>query len=752
MSKNLIIVESPAKVRTIKKFLGKEFNVEASVGHVRDLPVKTLGVDEKSFEPEYRVIPGKEKVVKKLKDAAAKADMVFLAPDPDREGEAIAWHVAELLDGREDDKIRRIQFNEITARAVREALKHPRGLDRDLFNSQQARRVLDRLVGYKVSPILWKKIKRGISAGRVQSVALRIIVEREKERLAFDPKEYWVFKAGLEGKNPPQFETELWKVKGKKADVGSAEQAKALYDKVKDAEWKVAEIAEKERSRGPLPPFITSTLQQEASRRLGFSAKKTMSTAQRLYEGVDLGESGTTALITYMRTDSVRIADEARKAAKEYITETFGKDYYPPKPRYFKSKASAQEAHEAVRPVDPSLAPASLKGGLPKDQLRLYTLIWERFTASQMAAARFHDTTVTVSAADTLWRAKGERVLFDGFMKIYKTGGADRNAELPKLEQGDVLKLAKLEKEQKFTQPPPRYSEASLVKELEDKGVGRPSTYAQIISTLIDREYCRLEEKKFAPTDLGAVVSDLLSEHFPTLMDIKFTANMEESLDKVAEGDVDWVSLLETFTKDFYPKLKKAEEDMARVKKGLETNLKCEKCGRPMVVKFGKAGEFLACSGYPDCKNTKDFKRNQEGEIEILDREPQKPELIGRTCPECGADLAAKRSRQGSRFIGCTAYPDCTYTEPFATGVSCPADVCGGELVEKSSRRGKIFYSCNNYPKCKFALWNPPAQGPCPECGFPVLERKRTKAKGPHLACADKKCKWVLEDGEQGES
>jgi DNA topoisomerase-1 len=746
MSKNLIIVESPAKVKTIKKFLGREYKVEASVGHVRDLPVKTLGVDEDSFEPEYRVIPGKEKVVKKLKDAASGADMIYLAPDPDREGEAIAWHVAELIDGGDHEKVRRIMFNEITARAVREALETPRELNRDLFNSQQARRVLDRLVGYKVSPLLWKKIKRGISAGRVQSVALKIIVEREKERLAFEPKEYWVFKALLEGKNPPAFETELWKVKGKKADVGSAEEAQGLYDRVKEAEWKVQSIDEKERSRGPLPPFITSTMQQEASRRIGFSAKKTMSTAQRLYEGVDLDKSGTTALITYMRTDSVRIANEARDAAKDFIVGNFGKNYYPPKPRYFKSKGSAQEAHEAIRPVDPSITPADVKGKLPSDMQRLYTLIWERFMASQMAAARFHDTTVTVSAADSQWRAKGERVLFDGFMKVYKPSGSSQPMELPKLEEGEVLKLENLDKEQKFTQPPPRYSEASLVKELEDKGIGRPSTYAAIISTLIDREYCRLEEKKFAPTDLGVVVSDMLSEHFPNLMDIQFTANMEESLDKVADGDVDWVSLLKNFTKEFYPKLEKAEEEMARVKKGLETDLKCDKCGRPMVVKFGKAGEFLACSGYPECKNTKDFKRNQEGEIEIQEREPQKTELIGRKCPDCGSDLALKRSRQGSRFIACTGYPDCTYTEPFSTGVSCPEEGCGGELVEKSSRRGKIFYSCKNYPNCKFALWNPPAEGPCPECGFPVLERKKTKARGAHLACANKKCKWVLEE------
>jgi DNA topoisomerase-1 len=734
-------------VKTIKKFLGRDYSVEASVGHVRDLPEKSLGVDEENFQPDYKVIPGKEKVVKKLKDAASKADQVFLAPDPDREGEAIAWHVAELIGG--DDKVRRIQFNEITARAVREALESPRGLNRDLFNSQQARRVLDRLVGYKVSPLLWKKVKRGISAGRVQSVALRLIVEREKERLAFEPKEYWPFKALLEGAEPPPFEAELWKVGGKKADVGSEEEAEKLHERLKAAEFTVQEVAEKERSRSPAPPFITSTLQQEASRRLGYSAKKTMTLAQRLYEGVDIAGS-TTALITYMRTDSVRVANEARDAAKTYIIEHLGKEYYPPKPRYFKSKASAQEAHEAIRPVDVNVAPADLQGRLDPQLLKLYTLIWQRFTASQMAAAKFHDTTVTIKAGDTLWRVKGERVLFDGYLKVYKPAGqAKEQAPLPKLEKGQKLDLKEISKEQKFTQPPPRYTEATLVKELEDKGIGRPSTYAQIISTLIAREYCRMEDKKFAPTDLGVVVSDLLVENFKNLMDVEFTARMEEALDKVAEGKEDWVSLLQGFTRDFYPTLNTAEEQMTRVKAGIETNLKCDVCGKPMVVKFGKAGEFLACSGYPDCTNTKDFKRNQEGEIEIIERAPQQAELIGRQCPKCGAELALKRSRQGSRFIACTAYPKCTYTEPLKTGVSCPAEECGGNLVEKSSRRGKVFYACDNYPKCEFALWNPPVDGPCPECEFPVLERKKTKAKGPHLACANKKCKWVKVEDEE---
>ena len=749
MSKNLIIVESPAKVKTIKKFLGRDYAVEASVGHVRDLPPRALGVDEETFEPEYRVIGGKEKIVNRLIDAASKADAVFLAPDPDREGEAIAWHVAELIKDK-DANMKRIQFNEITARAVREALEHPRELNEDLFNSQQARRVLDRLVGYKVSPLLWKKVKSGISAGRVQSVALRLIVDREKERLAFVPEEYWVLKATLAGETPPPFVTDLLKIDGKKAAVSNAEEAEAVEKTVRENPFKVASVTEKERKRTPPPPYITSTLQQDANRRMGYSAKKTMSAAQRLYEGVELGSRGTTALITYMRTDSVRIADDARDAAKEFILGTYGEKYYPPKARVFKTKSSAQDAHEAIRPVDVAITPEEVRSFLPSDQFQLYKLVWQRFVASQMAAATFWDTTVDVDSGNTSWRAKGERMLFPGYMRAYAGVGdtAPENQEglLPKLEAGQELTLAEFSKEQKFTQPPPRYSEASLVKELEEKGIGRPSTYASIISTILAREYVELVNKRFAPTDLGTVVSDLLTEHFATLMDVGFTANMEEGLDQVAEGKQDWIKLLSGFTKDFYPALEEARSNMKRVKAGLETGLTCEVCGKPMVIKFGRAGTFLACSGYPDCKNTMNFTRNEQGQIEIVEHTRAEPEKTGRSCPDCGGDLVIKKARTGSRFIACNNYPDCSYAEPFTTGVACPK--CEqGELVEKSSRRGKVFYSCNRYPDCDYALWNMPVEKPCPDCGSPILELKTTRTKGKHLACPNKKCKYTEDLG-----
>lgn len=752
MPKNLIIVESPAKVRTIKKFLGKNFEVEASVGHVRDLPTKTLGVDEEqNFAPQYQVIEGKQKIVSKLKSAAKAAGVVYLAPDPDREGEAIAWHVAELIKDK-NDNIKRIQFNEITAHAVREALEHPRSLDEKLFDSQQARRILDRLVGYKISPLLWNKVKRGISAGRVQSVALRIIATRERERQAFEPVEYWVFKVLLEGSEPPQFVADLAKVDGKKAEIGSADQAQALHNSLDAADFVVREVKEKERSRTPPPPFITSTLQQAASQRLGYSAKKTMSTAQRLYEGVDLGDKGTIALITYMRTDSVRIANEARDAAKEFIETHYGVDYYPPKPRVFKAKSGAQDAHEAIRPVDVTLKPQDLQGLLPRDQFHLYKLVWERFVASQMAAARFWDTTVAIEAGKTEWRSKGERLLFPGFLAVGKPSKDQEGVALPKLEEGQRLSLIKLDKEQKFTQPPPRYSEASLIRELEEKGIGRPSTYASIISTLLDRDYARLEDKHFVPTELGNIVTDLLSEHFPTLMDVDFTAGMERLLDNVADGGENWVELLQKFTRDFYPTLEKAQKEMASVKGGLESGLTCSECGKPMVIKFGKAGQFLACSGYPDCKNTKDFVRNEKGEIEIVEREAAAPDIVG-TCPDCGSPLALKRARTGSRFIACTAFPKCKHAEPFSTNVPCPIEGCPGELVEKSSRKGKIFYACNQYPKCDYATWDWPVKGPCPECGFPIIVRKSTKARGEHLACPQKSCGFFRAlDEEEGKA
>jgi DNA topoisomerase-1 len=800
MPKDLIIVESPAKVKTISKFLGKDYLVEASVGHVRDLPARDLGVDESAdFAPQYEVIKGKEEVVKRLRRAAKQAGHVFLAPDPDREGEAIAWHVAALIE-KENANVSRIQFNEITARAVKEALENPKPLDASLFDSQQARRVLDRLVGYKISPILWKTVKRGISAGRVQSVALKLVVEREKERRAFTPQEYWLFKALFAEKGaPPEagFRAELWKVDGKPVKttpIGSAEEAGRVEAAMKDQPFLVDEVAEKRRKRQAPPPYITSTLQQDANNRMGYSAKRTMSTAQRLYEGVELPGRGLTALITYMRTDSVRVAKEAQDAAREVILERFGKDFCPKKYNVYKTKGSAQDAHEAIRPVDPAITPDDVRS-LPREQQRLYQLIWQRFMASQMTPAEFHDTTVTIACASTLWRAKGERLLFPGFLAAMEKA-PDESPDLPKLGQGQELDALEVTKEQKFTQPPPRYSEAALVKELEEKGIGRPSTYASIISTLQDRDYVTLEEKRFAPTELGFVVSDQLSENFKELMDVGFTAAMEGQLDDVADGKLDWTALMRDFAQGFYPTLETARTNMnkavtdtgvscpecgapmvvkfskageflgcsaypkckailnfKRDEKGTivpveraaaeDPGIPCDKCGSPMHVKNGRLGEFLGCSAYPKCKNIKNFVRTDDGSIEIVAEPPQ--EVVGK-CPECKHDLVIKRSRAGSRFIACTNYPDCKYTAPFSTGVPCPVQGCDGELVEKGSRSGKVFYSCSRYPKCDYALWNEPLNEPCPECGHPLLLKKNTRAKGAHIACPQRDCKYERPD------
>jgi DNA topoisomerase-1 len=741
MGKDLIIVESPAKVKTIRKFLGNSYTVQASVGHIRDLPSKILGVDEgNNFAPQYEIIPGKEKVVAELRSAAAKADNIYLAPDPDREGEAIAWHVAALIEDQAKGKrISRIQFNEITKRAVQEALANPRSLNADLFDAQQARRVLDRLVGYKISPLLWKKVKRGISAGRVQSVALRLLADRDAERRAFVPEEYWLFRAFLEASEPPVFRADLHKVDGKKPLIGDEKAALALEDRLRGKGFVVDGVEVKEREKSPPPPYITSTLQQAANQRLGYTAKRTMSVAQRLYEGVDLGESGTTALITYMRTDSVRIADDARDAAKAFIETTWGKEYYPQKARYFKSKGGAQDAHEAIRPVDAGITPDSIKSLVAPDQYQIYRLIWTRFLASQMAGARVQDTIVLVSCDKAQFRAKGERVLFPGFY-ILSPQKSEDVVELPALAAGQALTLHKLEREQKFTQPPPRYSEASLVRELEEKGIGRPSTYAGIIATLIDREYAKLEDKLFAVTDLGRVVCELLTEYFRDLMDVGFTAQMEESLDKVAEGEEDWIALLNRFSAEFNPTLDQASKAMHSVKGGLPSGLDCPQCGKPTLIKFGKAGPFLACSGYPDCSFTSNFSRDDKGGVHIAEREAPQYEVVG-ACPDCGGDLALKKARTGSRFIACTNYPKCKHARPWSTGVPCPK--CkDGALVEKSSKRGKIFYGCGQYPKCDYAMWDEPVAEGCPDCGAPLLAVKKPRGGKAYVGCPEKSCKY----------
>ncbi len=745
MGKQLIIVESPAKVKTIKKFLGPQYMVQASVGHVRDLPSSSLGVDEANdFAPHYEVIDNKKNVVSELRAAASKADTVYLAPDPDREGEAIAWHVAELIRDKAKD-IKRIQFNEITAKAVKEALANPRELNGHLFDAQQARRVLDRLVGYKISPLLWKSIKRGISAGRVQSVALRLIVEREEAREVFKPEEYWLFKALLAAAVPPPFKAELAKVGGKKAVVSNAAQAQDIEDAMAGKPFVVESVEEKERERAPQPPFITSTLQQAANQRLSYTAKRTMNIAQRLYEGVELGDKGLTALITYMRTDSTRIADEARDAAKAFIEGSFGKEYLPKRARVYKAKGGAQDAHEAIRPVDVNITPDEVKPHLPPEQYNLYRLIWARFVASQMAGARFHDTTATISCAHTQWKAKGERLLFAGFLAAMPRGKEETDAELPPLAAGQTLTLEKLDKEQKFTQPPARFSEASLVRELEELGIGRPSTYAAIISTLQDREYVSLKERHFVPTDLGRVVCSQLVEHFGKLMDVGFTAQMEENLDKVADGQEQWVELLRRFSEDFNPTLAAASKNMKSLKGGMPANLPCPECGKDLLIKFGKAGAFLACSGYPECRYTSNFERLEDGTVEAVAQEKPQYEVVG-VCPQCGKDLVIKKSRTGSSFIACTGYPDCKHAAPLSTGVPCPR--CGkGSLVEKSTKRGKIFYSCDQYPQCDFALWEKPVPGPCPRCNSPYLVEKKSR-DGTKVICPVKGCGFVKEEGD----
>ena len=768
MGKDLIIVESPAKVKTIKKFLGNKYMVQASVGHIRDLPTREIGVDEAhNFAPHYEIIKGKEKVVRDLQDAASKADTVYLAPDPDREGEAIAWHIAEVIKNKAKN-IKRIQFNEITSRAVKNALEHPHDINPDLFDAQQARRVLDRLVGYKISPLLWKTVKRGISAGRVQSVALRLIVEREEERLAFVPEEFWTFRALLAGATPPPFKAELVKIEtsfakklkelsetdgdgrdkeksSRKILIASKAAADAMEQAMAGQPFVVSQVEEKERSRNPLPPFTTSTLQQTANQRIGFTSKRTMATAQRLYEGIELGEKGTTALITYMRTDSVRIADEAKKSAADYIEQRFGKDYMAPggKGRSFKGKTSAQDAHEAVRPVDITLTPQDVKDFLTPDQYRLYNLIWCRFVASQMAAATYHDTSVTLTCGPGLWKAKGERLLFPGFLAVMPRSVDEEEAALPALREGEVVTLQKLEKEQKFTQPAPRYTEASLVRELEERGIGRPSTYATIISTIEDREYVRLEDKHFVPTDLGKVVCSQLRDHFARLMDVGFTAEMENNLDKVADGELGWVDLMKDFSKDFNPTLEAAAKNMAPVKGGLTTDVPCPECGKPLVVKFGKSGEFLACTGYPECRYTTNFTRDEKGKIIPQERPKEEHQKMG-TCPKCGGDVILKQSRTGSRFLSCSRYPECDYAAPFSTGVTCPK--CGkGTLVEKSYRKGKLFYSCSRYPECDYAVWDWPVAETCPECQSPILVIKTTRARGRHIACPNPKCRYTRE-------
>ncbi len=743
MAKSLLIVESPTKVNTLKKIVGKNFIIKASVGHLKDLPKKKLGVDvDNDFAPEYITIRGKGKILSELKAAAKKADQVFLAPDPDREGEAIAHHIGNEMRKFTKGKVYRVSFNEITKKAVNEAIKHPTEVNLNKVNAQQARRILDRLVGYKISPLLWKKVHRGLSAGRVQSVALRMVCDREREIQNFKPEEYWSITLDLEGETPPPFEGKLFKVDGEKAQVPNQEKADQIVKDLEGAEFVLESVVKKERKRNPAAPFITSTLQQEASRKLNFSPKKTMMLAQRLYEGLSLGKRGTVGLITYMRTDSVRLADEALDGVRAFIGQRFGPEYVPKASNVFKSKKSAQEAHEAIRPTDVTLDPAEVKPFLEKDMFNLYQLIWARFVACQMVPAILDTTQFDIRSGKYLFRANGSVLKFPGFMKVYVEGTDDEVSEpgrggdriLPDLPEGQALKLNRITPEQHFTQPPPRYTEALLVKELEDQGVGRPSTYASIISVIKDRDYLRTEGKRLAPSELGFLINDLLIENFPDIMTTEFTARMEDQLDEIEDGKVNWIQALKTFYEPFKTDLEQAEQKMRDVKGEVEeTGEDCEKCGKPMIIKWGRFGKFMACSGYPECKNTRDLgKDNGDGK-------GTPGEEVEGTCDECGSPLLMKIGRFG-KFIACSQYPDCKFTKPISLGIPCPEEGCKGEISPRRSKKGRTFYGCSEYPKCKFVSWDKPVDEECPECKHAFLVEKWKKDEGMSLVCP--KCRF----------
>ncbi|HBR22584.1 MAG TPA: type I DNA topoisomerase [Nitrospiraceae bacterium] len=773
---SVVIVESPAKSRTINKILGKDFIVTASIGHIKDLPKKELGVDIKNnFDPQYIVIPGKEKVIKELKQIAMKADRIYLATDHDREGEAIAWHIASEISNSKskipNEKIYRIIFNEITEKAVKEAIKHPERINMNKVDAQQARRILDRLVGYGLSPLLWRKVRRGLSAGRVQSVAVRLIVERERDISAFKKEEYWSINVRFEGSTPPEFWAKLSKlVQKSEAESGKflvpdKSTADAVTEELKDKKFILKKIEKKLKKRTPYPPFITSTLQQAAARDLRFTAKRTMLVAQQLYEGVEIGKEGAVGLITYMRTDSFRVAQEAHEWARKFIEKTFGKDYLPEKPPLYKSKASAQEAHEAIRPTYANRTPEDVKQHLTKEQYALYTLIWNRFISSQMSPAQLEQTVFIIEAVKlnpivsekkgdgefAELRASGTVIRFNGFMALYtesREEAADEDERiLPSLKEGGKLRLLELQPKQHFTQPPPRYSEATLIKTLEEKGIGRPSTYAAILSTIQDRKYVQKDTGKFAPTELGVVVNDLLVDRFSDVLDIGFTASMEDKLDSIEEGKMKWVKVVKDFYKPFSRDLEDAKKTQQRVKpEDIPTDVKCEKCGKPMVIKWGRNGKFLACSGYPECKNTKNFVTEENGNIKVAE---EKFETTDEKCPKCDSPMVLKSGRFGE-FLACSKYPECKTTKAIATGIKCPED--GGDIVERRSKKGKVFWSCGNYPKCKFASWYKPVLKKCHQCNADFLFEKRLKGGAIILQCHKKDCGYKEEVNQLEES
>lgn len=816
MAKKLVVVESPAKARTINKYLGPDYQVMASIGHIKDLPVNEMGVDiEHDFAPTYEIIPdskkrNNKKILRQLKEAAAQAEAIYLAADPDREGEAICQHLKEELVGpREKKPVYRVQFNEITKQAVQQAFARPGQIDQRRVDAQQARRVLDRLVGYQVSPLLWKKVRRGLSAGRVQSVALRLVVEREREIQAFTPTEYWTLKANLSALLPPPFEARLvggrtadgqtWTLKTgdfdkplKKTEVHIATEAQMqdIVAAVRTAAFTVMSVETKEKKRSPVPPFITSKLQQEASRKLRFPVSKTMKIAQKLYEGVDIGEEGTVGLITYMRTDSTRVSQGALDEVRDFVLRHYGQDYLPQTPNIYRSKPGAQEAHEAIRPTSVARTPESLKNYLSKEELALYQLIWQRFVASQMKPAVFDQTTIDIDAGGYLFRATGSVLKFSGFLAVYEEGKDEKIEEdeeqavsLPPVAPGQRLTLNELKPEQHFTTPPPRYTEATLVKALEENGIGRPSTYAQILSIIQDRAYVEKVKNQFKPTELGMVVNDLLVDSFDDLFNVQYTARLEEELDQVEEGRLPWVQAIREFYEKFEKDLKRAERKMDNLKQGVASDqtchecgspmllkigrygyylactnaacgatrkaaeaeeegepvenqfgeVTCHHCGRPMTVKRGRWGEFLACTGYPECKTTRRIKK--DGQLAATDK------LLEETCPECGSPLMLKHGPFGE-YVGCSRRPECSYIKQERLGIACPRTTCKGELVRRRSRRGNIFYGCNAYPQCDFTVWDKPVPTPCPQCGAAFLLEKVTKKAELIRYCHSTECNY----------
>jgi DNA topoisomerase-1 len=724
--RGLVVVESPTKVKTIAKYLDGKYVVKASMGHVRDLPKSQLGVDpKKNFKPKYVVTPSKRKVLDELKKAAEKADTLYVATDPDREGEAIGWHLAQELPF-DRKNVYRITFNEITQRAVRAAFESPGRIDLKKVDAQQARRVLDRLVGYTLSPLLWKKIRRGLSAGRVQSVAVRLIVDREREIQAFVPVEYWSLHARLRAKHPPEFTTTLREVDGEKVSLPDEAATQAVMARLQGAEFAVRSVTRGERKKNPAPPFITSTLQQDAGRKLGFSAKKTMTLAQQLYEGIELGDEGGIGLITYMRTDSVRVSAEAQAEARQWATARLGGEYVPETSPVYKSRGSAQEAHEAVRPTDVNREPKAMARFLTKDQLALYRLIWERFLASQLMPAVYDTVAADITARDTVFRAQGQTLKFRGFTAVYvesrddDDAAADEDAEsaVPPLTEGEVLTLLGLDPKQHFTQPPPRYTEASLIKTLEELGIGRPSTYASILGTIInDRGYVHRERRTLFPTQLGIEVTDLLMPFFQDIMDVAFTAQMEGELDKVEEGELKWSDAVQDFYTPFQKDLKAAEKQMPELKGGVETGEPCPECGEPLKERWGRFGKFIACSAYPDCKYKKNLPGSERPEDEPTDEK----------CPTCERPMVIKHGRFG-KFIACSGYPECKMTKPVTLGIACP-ECQSGQLAERRSRKGRTFFGCSAYPDCKFVVWQRPVAEACPKCAAPFLTERVARGR-----------------------